>query len=672
MRFQTWTRFLWMPVFFCGMYGTVAAARGQEEGIMVPEGEDYMALEKLDLSMIEQDWGRPQASKSVENRPLGIGGEAFEHGVGTHANSQWRIDLKGTATLFTAKVGVDDDTNKKGSVKFEVWVDGKLVAESGLMKGGEPAKAIRVDLTGAKEMVLRVTDADDNINYDHADWANGLIFFHEGGAKPESIDVAKVPPPVLARDDSPLPAIHGPRIVGSTPGQPFLFLIPATGEPALIYSATELPDGLELDPDTGIISGSLRQEGTFAITLKVRNTRGEAERKLTLVGGRHKLALTPPMGWNSWNCWAGAVSDDKVRAAADAMVRSGLAAHGYQFVNIDDCWEAKRDQNGEILSNQKFPDMKELADYVHAKGLKLGIYSSPGPKTCAGFEGSYRHEKQDAKNWAKWGIDYLKYDWCSYGEIAPNPDRAAAKKPYQVMREALDECDRDIVYSLCQYGMQNVWEWGAEVGGNLWRTTGDIGDSWASMSGIGFHQNIMAPYAKPGHWNDPDMLVVGKVGWGPNLHPTKLKPHEQVTHITLWSLLAAPLLIGCDMGALDEFTIALLTNPEVIDVDQDPLGKAATRRKQDGSKEVWARPLFDGTLAAGLFNRGPQAVTVRVDWKDLNLQGEQAVRDLWQRKDLGRHVDGFEILVQPHGAVLLKIGTPNEEEGERGEGTGHF
>ncbi len=249
----------------------------------------------------------------------------------------------------------------------------------------------------------------------------------------------------IIRPDSPEPAIHGPRIVGTTPGHPFHFLIPATGEKPLQYSAKNLPEGLKLDPETGIISGSLIPEnaagtitndaktGTLIVTatgaigapdsktvveIEVSNARGTAKHELTIVGGQHKLALTPPMGWNSWNCWASAVSDEKVRAAADAMVKSGLAAHGFQYVNIDDCWEGKRDANGEILTNSKFPDMKALADYVHSKGLKLGIYSSPGPKTCAGYEASYKHEAQDAKTYAKWGIDYLKYDWCSYGQIA--------------------------------------------------------------------------------------------------------------------------------------------------------------------------------------------------------------------------------------------------------------
>ena len=617
---------------------------------------DEVWLESLDLSKIEQGWGEPHAAKSVDGNPLRVGGEVFAHGVGGHADFEWLIDLKGSAETFLAEVGVDDEVEGRGTVEFEVWVDGKQVAKSGPVRGGDKARLLTADLKGAKQLMLIASGGSDGINFDHANWLNAQIVVKPGGAKPESTEPPLPPPPVLAKGVSPKPALHGPRIVGTTPGRPLLFLIPATGQKPLTYAAEGLPQGLSLDPAKGIITGSLAEEGEFSVELHVENSLGHAKRKLTIVGGKHKLALTPPMGWNSWNCWAGAVSDEKVRAAADAMVESGLAAHGYQFINIDDCWQGGRDANGEILTNERFPDMKALADYVHSKGLKLGTYSSPGPKTCAGYEGSYEHELQDAKTWAKWGIDYVKHDWCSYGRIAPHPDREALMKPYFVMRDALDQCDRDIVYSLCQYGMGNVSEWGAKVGGNLWRTTGDINDSWNSMAGIGFNQNDVTPYAAPGHWNDPDMLVVGKVGWGPNLHPSKLRPHEQVTHISLWCLQAAPLLIGCDMTELDEFTLALLTNTEVIDVDQDPLGQAARRIQQDGPLEVWAKPLFDGTQAVGLFNRGREAATVRIDWKTLNLEGEQSVRDLWQRKDLGGFEGGFEALVQPHGTVLIKVG----------------
>ena len=637
-------------------------------------------LESLDLSKIEQGWDQPHAGRSVDNHPLTIHGRKFRHGVGTHALSEMHIDLHGAAEQFVSMVGVDDETMKNGTVTFEVWVDGKKVAESGRMKGGDAPKRVQADLHGAKRLTLLVGDCDDGIDYDHADWAGAVLVLTPGATqRPQTTtppQVAAAALPAIIHEASPQPAIHGPRTIGSTPGRPFQFLIPATGEKPLHFAVNlgkwgpprfmipfpgekvleNLPEGLTLDPETGIIAGSLKEPGSTVVQIEVKNARGSAKRELTIVGGQHKLALTPPMGWNSWNCWAGAVSDAKVRAATDAMVDSGLAAHGFQYVNIDDCWEGGRDANGEIQTNKKFPDMKALADYVHSKGLKLGIYSSPGPKTCAGYEASWKHEAQDAATYARWGVDYLKYDWCSYGDIARNPDRAALMKPYQVMRKGLDECSRDIVFSLCQYGMGDVWEWGALVGGNCWRTTGDITDNWGSMSGIGFGQDGHEKYAGPGHWNDPDMLVVGKVGWGPSLHPTHLKPNEQITHISLWCLLSSPLLIGCDMSSMDPFTVAVLTNDEVLAINQDPLGKPAGRILKRGQTEVWARSLFDGTTAAGLFNRGSQAAQVKVSWSDLKREGPQPVRDLWQHKDLGEQADGYEASVPPHGVVVIKVG----------------
>ena len=619
-------------------------------------------LESLDRNNIEQDWGSAQARRSVEGHPIAIDGKKFSHGVGTHARSEAIINLKGAATRFVSMVGIDDDTRGAGAVNFQVIVDDKVVAESGVMHGKQAAKLLVADLRGAKTMKLLVLPATEDINYGHADWAGAMLeLAADATAKPETVELPQPAPPAIVCDDSPKPAIHTPRITGSTPGRPFLFLIPATGKAPLSFSASNLPEGLSLDAATGIISGSLKKAGTTVVELTAKNELGEATGKLTIVGGQHKLALTPPMGWNSWNCWAGAVSDKRVREAADAMVNSGLAAHGFQYVNIDDCWEDKRADDGEIRSNANFPDMKALADYVHSKGLKLGIYSSPGPKTCAGFEASWKHEQQDANTYAKWGVDYLKYDWCSYGGIAPNPDRKAMIEPYRVMRAALDNCNRDILFSFCQYGMGDVWTWGAETGGNCWRTTGDISDSWNSMAGIGFGQAGHERYAGPGHWNDPDMLVVGKVGWGPSLHKTHLKPNAQMTHISLWCLLAAPLLIGCDMTQMDDFTLALLTNSEVLAVNQDPLGKqAAPVLKIKDKIEVWARPLADGTMAVGLFNCGKKPTSIKVTWADLKLSGPQAVRDLWMRKDLGRLADGYEATVPPRGVVLVKVGEPKQ------------
>jgi alpha-galactosidase len=618
-------------------------------------------IDSLDLSKAATR--RPRAPRGQTPAPLVflLGGVVYPHAVPLVANSDLTIDLGGAATRFKSMVGVDDERrNGQGSVTFDVWVDGKKAAASGVMKSGDAPKLLNVDLTGARQLILASGDGGDGTRDDSADWGGAVIYLGQGGeARPRVVDPPIDPPRPIASSRPSTTTINEPRIVGATPGRPLLFRIPAAGDGPLTFSAENLPPGVTLDARTGIINGSLKAAGKTVVSLTVVGPNGTATSALTIVGGDSALALTPPLGWNSWNVWGGAVDAEKVRAAADAMVSSGLAAQGYQFINIDDAWAGPRDASGAITSNEKFPDMKALADYVHAKGLKIGLYSSPGPRTCEErYAGSYQHEEQDARSYAAWGFDYLKYDWCSYSDVAPNPTLEDRKKPYRVMRSALDKVNRDIVFSLCQYGAGNVWEWGAEVGGNLWRTTGDITDTWPSMSGIGFAQGGHEAYAQPGHWNDPDMLVVGKVGWGPNVHDTRLTPNEQMTHITLWSLQAAPLLIGADMSRIDRFTTDLLGNREVLAVDQDPLGKAAKRVWRDGDVEVWARPLSDGALAVGLFNRGPVAQKVAAKWPDLELSGPRAVRDVWLQKDLGTSAAAFETMVPRHGAVLVKMVTP--------------
>ena len=356
------------------------------------------------------------------------------------------------------------------------------------------------------------------------------------------------------------------------------------------------------------------------------------------------LAKTPPMGWNSWNKFRNKVSDQVVREIADAMVKNGMKAAGYIYVNIDDTWEGSRDPQGAIRSNEKFPDMKALADYVHVKGLKLGIYSSPGPKTCAQFEGSFQHEEQDAKTFAAWGIDYLKYDWCSAGRVYQSSSMPAA---YAKMGQALLDSGRPIVYSLCQYGAQNVGEWGARTGGNLWRTTGDIRDTWASVSDLGFEKQIgREKYAGPGHWNDPDMLEIGNGG---------MSEIEYRTHMSLWSLLAAPLLAGNDLRDVSPGILEILTNKEVIAVDQDELGKQGTRVSKDGDLEVWARPLADGGHAVCMFNRGGASAKVTARWSDIGVSGSHKVRDLWAHADRGKFSDEYAAEVPSHGVVMVRV-----------------
>jgi alpha-galactosidase len=353
------------------------------------------------------------------------------------------------------------------------------------------------------------------------------------------------------------------------------------------------------------------------------------------------------MGWNSWNKFAHSIDDAAVRGTADAMVKSGMKDAGYVYVNIDDTWEGERDAQGNIQSNKKFPDMKALADYVHSKGLKLGIYSSPGPNTCAGYEGSYGHEEQDARTFAAWGIDYLKYDWCGARILYKDEDMQAL---YQKMGDALLATGRPIVYSLCQYGRQDVWKWGADVGGNLWRTTGDIRDAWDSMTRIGFSQDEHAPYAKPGHWNDPDMLEIG------NGHMTDT---EYRTHMSLWSMLSAPLIAGNDLRDMTPAIRDILTNREVIAIDQDKAGKQATRASKSGDQEIWVKQLADGGLAIGLFNLNEKDATTNVKWADIGLkQTPKHVRDLWEHKDLklDKKSADYSTTVPGHGVVLLRIG----------------
>ena len=618
-------------------------------------------LDTLDLSLIQQDYGAAHAGKTVDGHPLTLGGKVYERGIGTHAGSRFDIDLKKGAQAFSAVVGVDDETGKKGSVEFAVLADGRKVAGSGVLHGGDAPVRLEASVAGAKTLALIVTDAGDGIDYDHADWANAQVtLVSDASPRPVAYAPPAEPPRIAYVPADPRPAIHGPRITGATPGHPFLFMIPATGEGPLTFAARGLPAGLSLDARTGIIAGSLASAGETTVHLTVTGPQGKSSRDLIIVGGRNKLALTPPMGWNSWNVWAGNVTAANVKSSAESMIRSGLAAHGYQYVNIDDTWEAKRDADGKILTNEKFPNMKELTGYVHSLGLKVGIYSSPGPTTCAGYTASYRHEDQDAQSYADWGFDYLKYDWCSYGNIAKDNSLPELQKPYKTMQASLAKVDRDILYSLCQYGMGDVWKWGAEVGAQCWRTTGDINDSWGSLHGIYESQAGHEVYAGPGHWNDPDMLVVGSVGWG-NPHPSRLTPNEQILHMSLWSLLSAPLLSGCDMDKLDKFTLALLTNDEAIDINQDLLGRPASKVLTDANGgEIWARPLFDGTTAVGLVNPNGAPLTITANWSDLKISGRQPVRDVWLHEDLGSKSGRYAVEVPTHGCVLLKIGKPRK------------
>jgi alpha-galactosidase len=481
-------------------------------------------------------------------------------------------------------------------------------------------------------------------------------------------------PIILTPKPGPTPKINGAKVFGVRPGSPFLFTIAATGERPMKFAVESLPTGLKVDESSGQISGKLTHRGEYKVTLVASNRHGTTRRPFRIVCGG-QLALTPPMGWNSWYIWENRVTDAIMRAAADAMASTGLINHGWMYVNIDDCWAVKpgasdptlqgqiRDASGKVNSNPRFPNMKALTDYIHSKGLKAGIYTSPGPKTCAGHIGAYEHEEQDVARFVEWGFDFLKYDWCSYGEIAKNPDLDAMQLPYRRMGEILKKQPRDIVLNLCQYGMGNVWEWGKQAGGQCWRTAGDLGGTFegiaTSLFRDGFDvyaKNELYRFGGPGGWNDPDYLLLGYLSnWKGKTLPTPLSPNEQYTHVSLWSLLAAPLFLSGDITRLDEFTLSLLSNDEVIEVDQDPLGKPARRVSQEGPFEVWARPLEDGSIAAGLFNRGEKEDTVEARWAALSIQEKQIVRDLWRQKDIGIFENQFQAKVSAHGVIMVRI-----------------
>jgi len=654
----------------------VASVAGQAKRVAANGRKGAVVhLEDLPLSFITQGWGYPHKNQSVGGHPLNVAGVEYKRGIGTHAASYFAIKLFGDAQRFTAKCGVNH-APQTGAVRFMVYVDGKVVAQSPVMTGSTPAHRITANLRGAKAMLLVVEPAGSSINFDHADWIEPTVYMMPGAKRmPMAMSsFLSQSMPDIASGDPDYPEFHGPRVVGCSPGKPFMFMVPHTGIKPVHITATGLPDGLRID-DRGMISGKVHHPGEYRVKLAAVNQHGSARRTLKILCGQHMLARTPAMGWNSWNAYDINNSSKLTMGAADAMVSSGLAAKGFMYINIDDGWQNGRHADGTIRTTNKFPSMKKLADHVHSLGLRFGVYSSPGPTTCGGHTGSFGHVKQDAETYAKWGVDYLKYDWCSYGQEVPkNPDLEQYIKPYREMGEALRATDRDIFFSLCQYGMAHVWTWGghAPVYGNSYRISGDINDSWQAVVNNGFRSDgRLFPFTAPGRWNDPDMLVVG-IGTfedGPP-HPTKLTPHEQVTHITHWCMLAAPLLLGCDLTKLDKFTTDLMTNTEVLAVNQDELGRQAQVVYRKGSIDVWARPLFDDTVAVSIYNLGLVKAEVKIpSWSMLEPVvmpgvkpplGRQMVRDLWRRKDLGHHTQ-FSASIEPHSAMMLKVGTPNPD-----------
>ncbi len=623
---------------------------------------------------------RPALNQNAKKHSLQIAGHAFADGVGTQVDNRVALELGG-ATRFRAAAGVDDATDVDATVHFEVQADGTTLW-SGDVKKGEPAAAVDLDVRGKTELVLVAQDVGNAYTQALADWVNATLAFD--GVKPKSIAPPAIDEPeyILTPATAPTPRINSPRVFGVRPGHPFLFQIAATGELPMRFAATDLPDGLKLDPTSGRITGRLAQPGTHLVSLRATNSRGTAESTLRIVGGE-TIALTPPMGWNSWNCWGTSVDQAKVLASAQAMVNRGLREHGWSYVNIDDTWQGKRiEPDHALVPNEKFPDLKGLANAVHAMGLKIGIYSTPWDTSYAGFAGGssdnpdgtwstalindasgkrrrhngrYSFADADAKQWAAWGIDYLKYDWNPRNSSPAEPS-AAFQRNVATMADAMRASGRDMVYS---YSNSMPFDEIARVANllNAWRTTGDINDTWGRLRDIWFQQEKWRPYERPGHWNDPDMLVVGPVdvGSGKNIRPSRLTPDEQYTHLSLWCLWSAPLLIGCPLERADDFTISLLTNDEVLALDQDELGAPAERAIVDGRKQVYVKQLADGSHAIGLFNLAQHPQEVSATWAQLKLPPPMRIRDLWRQKDIPADAETISATVPRHGVFLIRV-----------------
>jgi len=490
------------------------------------------------------------------------------------------------------------------------------------------------------------------------------------------------------------PRINGAKVFGARPGSKFLYRVPCTGERPMKFSASGLPKGLSIDPEKGLITGVVKKPGEYPVEITASNSKGTTTRLLTIKIG-DEVALTPPLGWSSWNCWGLLIDEGLVRETAASMVDNDLINYGWSYVNIDDGWQGLRGgKHNAIQPNQeKFTDMKKLADELHSEGMRLGIYSAPWVGTYAGFIGSYsdnpegRYEwtvrdslpslqeawparyynwrngkhsfvANDVKQWEDWGIDYLKYDW--------TPNQLYYVKE---MIDALRSTDRDILF-----GMSNAAHWGDAPQWarypNCYRTTGDIRDTWGNMSRIGFQQqDKWAPFNVPGHWADADMMVIGVVGWDGELHHSRLTPDEQYTHVSLWTILASPMFLGCDMQQLDDFTLSLLRNNEIIEVHQDELGYQGFPFFKDNRSVVYAKPLVDGSMAVGLFNYGDTPLDMVISPSDFGIRGQQKIRDLWRQKDVWEKEakEKFTANVAPHGVVMIKI-YPGNNRGEEPDG----
>ena len=646
-------------------------------------------VDQLDLRELQQAYApAAHAGESSGGGPLRVGRKTFSAGFGTSGCSRLEIALGGRAESLGAQTGVDDTSGPLASVRFLVVGDGRVLYRGPWQQRFGPAVALQVDLRGVQRLAL-VADVRGE-PYARADWILPVIT-HTGEPP-----VAAAPDvsggEILAPAATNAPRFNLPGAVGVRPGHPFLQRVNVAGARPIRLFAENLPVGITFDAGRQVLEGVAPVvPGEWTIRLRAENTAGRTDCTLRMVVGE-TLSLTPAQGWSSWYGMSFKVSDAWVREAAEALLRTGLADHGWTLVKLDEAWMTRpgpddpvfvglkakeqlgrhpgywkgsvndptflgpaRDAQGRILPNARFPDMPALTAWLHARGLQAGIYSSPGVLTCGGCTGSFGHEAEDAAQFAAWGFDFLMYDWCAYYLETGRLERADWELPYARMGAALRAQPRDIAFNLCEYGNAEVWQWGGSVGGQSWRVDQDLMDTWGAIAGTGFFGEDRDQYAGPGRWNDMCFLMLGQIGFERKLHPVRLTRDEQRTHLALWCLRSSPLILGGDPCALDEATRALLTNDEVIAINRDPFARPARRVVLSDVQEAWVRPLVDGAMVVGLFNRDEESAAVQVSWNQLALPGNWRVRDLWRGRQVEGAGTGWSGSVPRHGVELFRL-----------------
>lgn len=652
-------------------------------------------VDEFDLSASRCGFGlATQARKSVRGNPLTMGEKTYERGIGAIPEGAVAFRANGKVTAFDAIVGVDADAKRfnasgyEATVVFKVWKDGRIAYDSKDTTEKTGPKVCHVDLEGATEIILETASGYWKANEcSHGDWADARFTLADGGTvEPLPAESYGVQLGILTPPEKPAPQFNGADVWGVRPGHEVIFRVPVSGIRPMKLAAHGLPDGVTFDAAKGVLRGTAPQTtGDYRIEVVAANAHGKAKRMITLRVGE-TICLTPPMGWNSWNVWGWLLTQEHAERAARAMDETGLADHGWSYVNLDDWWSVKnkecrrgaqrkipasgvaRDGKGRINPNPGFPDMNRFTKLCHDLGLKAGLYTSPGNLTCGECEGSGGYELLDAQRFAEWGFDYLKYDNCSYRDVEkairetcrrrPTPEEQAA--PYYLMGRCLRSVGRDIVYALCQYGSGDSETWARAVGGNAWRVYGDLKDGWNWMwAGLnGRHREPVAftDYTGPGCWADPDMMLIGlQRSFGSEAHPTYLTPNEQYTHVSLWSIVNAPLLLGCDLEKLDAFTKSLVVNDEVIAVNQDALGMRPKRVVKTDGLQVWTKEISDGFLAVAIVNLSPLRRDVSIRFADLGLGSECKVKDLWRQRCEGGFADAYTCSVEAHATKFVKM-----------------